>query len=98
MEHRSHKRVSVCRNICVEYPGGKTVAGTVKNVSHGGAFVELCTTDLPAHALVRLRVPAREGPRHCFIRVPAAITRRTHFGLGLLYDGRYEHIRDYALA
>jgi hypothetical protein len=43
-------------------------------------------------------VPAREGPRHCFIRVPAAITRRTHFGLGLLYDGRYEHIRDYALA
>lgn len=98
MEHRSHKRVSVCRDICVEYPGGKAVAGTVRNASRSGAFVELCTNDLPPHALVQLRLPAGGDSRHAFIRVPAAITRRTHGGVGLLYYGRYEHVPDPVLA
>lgn len=98
MEHRSHKRISVCRNISVEYPGGRAVAGTVRNISHSGAFVELCTTDLPPHALVQLRLPAGAGSRQAYIRIPAAITRRTPGGLGLLYCGRYDHVGIHDLA
>lgn len=98
MEHRSHKRVSVCRNIDVEYPGGKTVAGNVRDVSFGGIFVELCTTDLPPHSLVQLRIPANDKAHEAFIRVPAAVTRRTHQGIGLLYCGNHSHIRDHVRA
>jgi len=95
MEHRLHQRVSVCKNIDVEYPGGKTIAGTVRNISSGGVFVELCTTDLPPHALVRLLIPSRNGAQNACIRMPAAVTRRTGKGIGLLYCGSYAHIRDH---
>lgn len=98
MEHRSHRRVSVHRNIDVEYPGGKTVAGNVRDISSGGIFIELCTTDLPPHALVQLSIAASGRAQEAFIRVPAAITRRTQQGLGLLFCGRYGHIRDHVRA
>lgn len=92
MEHRSNERFSACKNIGIEYPGGKTVVGNIRDVSFGGIFVELCTTDLPPHALVQLQIPTNEGEPAPFIRAVAAITRRTHEGIGLLYCGSFRHI------
>ena len=98
MEHRNHERFSTRKNIGIEYPGGNTVAGTIRDVSVGGIFVELCTTDLPPHALVRLRLPTNGQEHGAFIRVVAAVTRRTHDGIGLLYCGSYGHIRKHISA
>ena len=96
MEHRSNKRFPAGMNIGIEYPGGKTVFGNIRDVSSGGIFVELCTTDLPPHALIQLRIPINDGEHEA--RVPAAIARRTHEGVGLLYCGSYGHIRKHVSA
>lgn len=98
MEHRLHQRVSVCKQIDVEYPGGKTIAGTIRDISSGGVFVELCTTNLPPHGLVRLRIPSRHGAQEPCIPIPAAVTRRTRKGVGLLYCGSFAHIREHIRA
>ena len=98
MEHRSHKRVSVCKSIEVAYPGGTTIAGTVRNVSRSGAYVELCTTDVPPNALVQLLIPDGGDSDNTSVRIPAAIVRRSRQGLGLLYFGRHSQVTDYACA
>lgn len=93
MEYRLNKRFAACKNIDIEYPGGKIVYGNIRDVSFGGIFVELCTTDLPPHALIQLRIAINDREHEAFIRVLAAITRRTHEGIGVLYCGSYGHIR-----
>jgi hypothetical protein len=92
MEHRSNERFAACKNIGIEYPGGGTVHGNIRDVSFGGIFVELCTSDLPPHALVQLRIPTNDREHGTFTRIVAAVTRRTHEGIGLLYCGNYAHI------
>jgi len=98
MEHRSNTRFAACKNVGIEYPGGKTVFGNIRDVSFGGIFVELCTTDLPPHALIQLRISTNDREHEAFVRVLAAITRRTHEGVGLLYCGSYGHIRKHVSA
>ena len=91
MEHRRDKRISAHKNVGIEYPGGRTATGRTKNVSVGGMFVEFDTADLPSHALVQLLLSIREGELGIHLQIPAAITRRLHNGIGLLYCSRDDH-------
>ena len=88
MENRRNERISAHKNVGIEYPGGRTAIGRMRNVSVGGMFVEFETADLPSHALVQLLLPIREGELGIHLRIQAAITRRIHNGIGLLYCGR----------
>lgn len=69
--------------------------GRARDASFGGLFVELNMDDLPAHALVQLLVPVGDDVTGSCLRIPAAITRHSPEGVGLLYCGDYGDISRY---
>ncbi|MCO6414512.1 MAG: PilZ domain-containing protein [Thiogranum sp.] len=92
MEHRRNKRISTYKEVSVEYPGARTFIGRMRNISSGGVFVELDAADLPPHALVKLLLPANGAKLRANLRIPVAVVRRTHDGIGLLCCDNDEHI------
>ena len=96
MEQRWNMRFAARRNIGIEYPGGRTVTGSLRDVSLGGLFVELDTAGLPPHSLVRLRLAVSDGEPAGCLHLTAAVTRRTPEGIGLLYFGDVDQLLKYA--
>ncbi len=84
MEHRWNTRTPVALNIAVQYDKLGLISGRLRNLSLGGAFIEINAVGLARHTPVDVLLPAAGGDDE-YVAVPAMVVRTEADGLAVQF-------------
>ncbi len=84
MEHRWNTRTPLELNVAVQYEKLGLITGRLRDLSLGGAFIEINAVELARHTPVDVLLPAPDGGDD-YVSVPATVVRTEADGLAVQF-------------
>ena len=85
MDHRHGLRTPVSFSVRIYHRGRLLGNGTARNISRGGAFVELTREPVPADNFVELELLGRDPAQRRSRRLPGLVVHRQSGGFGVMF-------------